>query len=447
MIHSSRSFIVFLLCLLALFQWSCASYLLDETQDTIRQHMDIGDYDAAIVELQEAQKKGIYKDKDQILWLLEMGMLHHYNGEFSKSNEFFRSAELAIEQAFTKSISRGAYALVGNDNQLVYDSEPYEEFYLHAFKALNYLESNNNEASLVEIRQMIYKIEQLNIRLNGLSDTYAKQDTSFSGVSWKVDNTRIQNSPFARYLASQLYDFEGNTDGARIEKEQFIRAIYEHYSLIEKPLEDNRNRIISELYPEFPNGRDVKKVLAFTFTGRSPIKIQEDFRIYNEHWETELKFSLPILYPQLSQVSRIEIWNDDEFLGETILLESMHAVAEEVYRSKIPIIYGRAVLRAIAKFSGSNWIENLANEDQKLLGNILDVASFIYKEGSEKADLRAWSSLSGNVYVLTLYLPTGENKLYVHYYDHKDGLLYEEEKTVSINENETLNVVEFYLAY
>ena len=142
--------VLWLLCLF-LFQVSCASYLLDETQEEIKDAVYDQRYSEAIVNLEESKEKEIYKEKDSILWNLEMGMLNHYNGAYEESNKYFSDAEITIEQAFTKSISRGVYAFLGNDNQLQYDGEPYEEFYLHAFKALNYIHLNEIDASLVEI--------------------------------------------------------------------------------------------------------------------------------------------------------------------------------------------------------------------------------------------------------------------------------------------------------
>jgi len=63
---------------------------------------------------EESKEKEIYKEKDSILWNLEMGMLKHYNGAYEESNMYFLDAEIAIEQAFTKSVSRGIYAFLGS---------------------------------------------------------------------------------------------------------------------------------------------------------------------------------------------------------------------------------------------------------------------------------------------------------------------------------------------
>ena len=156
-------------------------------------------YSEAIVSLKESKEKEIYKEKDSILWNLEMGMLKHYNGAYEESNMYFSDAEIAIEQAFTKSVSRGIYAFLGNDNQLKYNGEPYEEFYLHTFKALNYIHLNKIDASLIEIRKWSYKIDQLNIKLRGLADTYASNDTLASSIDWNTKDINVQNSPFARY--------------------------------------------------------------------------------------------------------------------------------------------------------------------------------------------------------------------------------------------------------
>ena len=227
-----------------------------------------------------------------------------------ESNMYFSDAEIAIEQAFTKSVSRGIYAFLGNDNQLKYDGEPYEEFYLHTFKALNYIHLNKIDASLIEIRKMVYKIDQLNIQLRGLADTYASNDTLASSIDWNTKDINVQNSPFARYLAANLFTALGNVDAARIEREQFNRAIAEHYHLINFSSESDISLIQSNrnVIPEWSLSKN-NNVLLLSFTGMAPEKIQQDLRVYNEYWETELKVSLPILNPYRSEIMGVQIWS------------------------------------------------------------------------------------------------------------------------------------------
>ncbi|HDR04815.1 MAG TPA: hypothetical protein ENN84_06165, partial [Candidatus Marinimicrobia bacterium] len=93
-----------------------------------------GDYQAVISQLEAAKEKE-YKAKDRVLYYLDLGMLHHYAGNFEKSNEFLQKAEYAIEELFTASISKIATSLLLNDNALDYSGEDYEDIYLNIFKA------------------------------------------------------------------------------------------------------------------------------------------------------------------------------------------------------------------------------------------------------------------------------------------------------------------------
>lgn len=439
--------VLWLLCLF-LFQVSCASYLLDETQEEIKDAVYDQRYSEAIVNLEESKEKEIYKEKDSILWNLEMGMLNHYNGAHEESNRYFSEAEIAIEQAFTKSISRGVYAFLGNDNQLQYDGEPYEEFYLHAFKALNYIHLNEIDASLVEIRKMVYKIDQLNIQLRGLADTYASSDTLESSIDWDTKDINVQNSPFARYLAANLFAALGDVDAARIEREQFTKAIAEHYRLIDFSSQTDTsltqsNRNVTPDWSLGPNNN----VLLLSFTGMAPEKIQQDLRVYNEYWETELKVSLPILNPYRSKIMGVQIWVGDSLMGHSILLESMHEIAQEVYSSKMPIIYGRALLRAISKYSGTRWVENMPEEEDSFFAHLLEFAGFLYKEGSEKADLRSWSSLPGNVFAHAFQLDPGSYEIEFRYINKQGLAIYSEFRDVQINQKQSVHLLETHLAY
>lgn len=436
-----------LLCLLII-QTSCASYLLDQTQERIKDAVYEQQYDIAIKDLEESRNKEIYKDKDFILWNLEMGMLHHYKGAYEASNSYFLDAEVAIEQAFTKSISRGIYALLGNDNQLQYDGEPYEEFYLHAFKALNYIHLNEVESSLVEIRRVIYKVEQLNIRLRGLANTYAGSDTLNSSIDWETKGTNIQNSPFARYLAASVFAALGQVDAARIERAQFNRAINEHYHLINSSTQSDTNNStsINNHSLEWDVGSN-NNLLLLSFTGMAPEKNQQDLRIYNDYWETELKVSLPVLNPYRSEIANVQILVGDSLMGKSILLESMQEVAQDVYTAKMPIIYGRAVLRAISKYTGTRWVEKMPEDDDSVITHLLEFAGFIYKEGSEKADLRSWSSLPGNVYAFTANLDPGSHEIEIRYLNRNGLPIYSEYKNIQIKPTQPLYLLETHLAY
>jgi len=109
-----------------------------------------GNYPGAINSVINA-KEDVYQLKDRVMYYLDLGMLYHFNGDYKLSNEFLTKAERAIEELYTKSISKAALSMALNDNALDYGGEDYEDIYLNIFKALNYINLNDPEDAFVEV--------------------------------------------------------------------------------------------------------------------------------------------------------------------------------------------------------------------------------------------------------------------------------------------------------
>ena len=56
-----------------------------------------GSYEQASLIIQEAKGEE-YREKDRVLYYLDLGMLHHWSGEYELSNEMLTKAENAIEE-------------------------------------------------------------------------------------------------------------------------------------------------------------------------------------------------------------------------------------------------------------------------------------------------------------------------------------------------------------
>jgi len=68
--------------------------------------------------------------------------------------------------------------------------------------------------------------------------------------------------------------------------------------------------------------------------------------------------------------------------------------------------------------------------------------SFLYKEGSEKADLRGWQTLPGQAWMNVVKLPPGQNTVTLEYISKTGRVLYSEEYSVSVTENTSLELIE-----
>lgn len=414
----------------------CAAYKLDTAQSDLRTSFASGDYNSTAQLIQNLEQQEVYKSKEEVLLNLEQGLVYHFAGNYEESSQAFTQAEHKIDELYTKSVSRAIQSFVVNDNSLAYDGEDYEDIYLNIFKGLNYIHSNDLESALVEVRRVTYKLERLDQKYNGLVEALSKADTTSTDKDkWKTGNTNVQNSALGRYLSTILYAKTNKPDDARIEVENLMKAYRDQPSVYSygNPSEEELQILT---HPDSYN------VLVKAFSGRAPVKEQNDTRIYLDESDTYLKFSVPTLHTFNSQVRSINVKINDDEVVELDLIEEMDLVAKEVYKVKEPIIYARTVVRTFLKAAAANKLKKEAEKENDTLGSVVNIMGKIAQETTEKADLRSWQTMPGKAYATVLKLPPGEHSIQVQYFNASGSLVHSEDKTISVQENERLELLE-----
>ena len=102
-----KRFLTFSVSISILLLFSCASI---QTQVVhyriIEEDFSHRFYSEAAEEIEKAGSKGKYEEKDRVLFYLDLGMALHLAGRYEESNYYLDKAETAIEENFTKSISK-----------------------------------------------------------------------------------------------------------------------------------------------------------------------------------------------------------------------------------------------------------------------------------------------------------------------------------------------------
>lgn len=413
----------------------CAGYRLDKAQGSLRSSFASQDFDKTIRLLKGYEKRGVYKNKDKVLYNLEMGVARHFDDQYDSSSIYLSRAEEQIDRLYTKSISRGIQSfLLTNDNALEYNGEDYEDIYLNAFKSLNFIHQHNLDAALVEARRIAFKLSQLEIKYKGLANALEKAD-SLKKTEWKAGKSNVQNSALGHYLSAVLYAKSGKPDDARIEYEKLIQAFDDQPSVynFQKPEREALRKI---------KDPDSYNLLITGFAGRAPIKRQNDVRTYLPSEDLYLKFSLPSLHLYNSRVHRIRAVLNDTVSVPVYLIEEMDVVAKEVYKVKEPIIYGRTFVRSLVKAMGSNGISRTIRDKNESLGVLANIFGKIGQEFSEKADLRSWQTMPGKAYANVVKLEAGDHHLKMEYLDNAGRLIFSREKSIRISSAGELELFE-----
>ncbi len=424
------------LFLLSLGIAGCAAYQLDTAQKDLRTSFASGDYASTATLIQTLDKNQVYKSKDEVLLYLESGMVNHFAGNYKQSSQYFTKAEYRIEDLYTKSLSRALQSFLVNDNSLAYDGEDYEDIYLNIFKGLNYIHLNDLQGALVEVRRVSYKLTQLDQKYNGLINALSKADTTSTGSDkWKTGEANIQNSALGRYLSTILFAKTQKPDDARIEYENLVKA-YQQNPLVYNFDPPSAGELERLTQPQSYN------VMVQAFSGRAPIKIQNDTRLYLDETDTYLKFSFPSLQTFASKVHAINLVIDSSAIVPINLIEEMDKVAKEVYKVKEPIIYARTVVRTFLKAAAANKLKREATKQDETLGQLVNLLGKVAQEATEKADLRSWQTMPGKAYGTVLKLAPGDHTLIIKYYGAGRRLIHTDRKMITIGENENLALVE-----
>jgi hypothetical protein len=413
----------------------------------------------------ESKKDEFYKAKDRVVYYLDVGMLQHYQGNYELSNEYLTKAENAIEELFTKSISKAATSLLLNDNALDYSGEPYEDIYLNVFKALNYLELNEFDSAFVEIRR-------INIKLNELQDKYQKKAEQFNSSKdnkseFKAADNKFHNSALGRYLSMLLYRTEGKMDDARIDKDKIHEAfkLQSHIYDFKEPKFDS--------YLKFS---EKAKLNVLGLVGKAPDKKAKTLYIHTEenliiigaseenprgnqqleeldaiYWPNvekgyHFKFQLPYMEKRNSVIKSIRVSVNDEVVGKLQLLEDMENVAEETYEVKVPMIYLKTITRTITKglLAERGKAKMEESIENPLLGFAARLATDIAVDATENADLRVSRFFPGKAMVGEFEIEPGTHNIKIEYLNGSGSVIHTKDFPNQEITLDGLNLIEAY---
>jgi uncharacterized protein len=433
----------------------------------LNEKLRIRDYTASISQIEGARDTG-YRQKDRVQYYLDIGMLYHFNKEYSKSNEMLTKAENAIDELYTKSISKAAASMLLNDNVMEYSGEDYEDIYLNLFKALNYVQLLEFDEAMVEIRR-------INNKLLLLEDKHKKMANNLNmfkkkKAKFQANRNQFHNSALARYISLLLYRADDHDDDARIDLEK-LREAWKQQSHIYNFSMPAVNNLLTKT--------EKGKVDFLVFTGRCPDKKTDTWYIHTEKdlliiAETEenprgnqqleefdaipwdgikkgyhFKFQLPYLKEQPSQIGKVRILADDVPVQELRMIEDLERVALETYKIKKPLVYLKTITRTILK--GILAEKAKAKLDEQVGGGFAGIlaraAADMAVDATENADLRISRFFPGKALMGEIELEPGLHNIKIEYYNKSGTLLHVDDKGDFEVLCDDLNLIESYYLY
>jgi uncharacterized protein len=447
--------------------YSCASYnkSMGSYYDNLRAH----NYEKATHSLE--QNKHLKKDRNALLYNLEMGKLYRLQNNFATSNLYLNAADNLMESS-RKSFADIALGYMVNPMRQTYRGEDHEKFMMHYYKALNYAAQGKTEDAVVEARRITLSTN--------------KQDEKFTNK----DN-RYSKDAFALNLQGMIYEMAGDMNNAfiayRNAGEIYIKNKEEYYG-VKMPAQLQQDILRTSTAMGFVgdqlqyekvfnaaykiNGSENGELILFIEEGLAPVKEENNFFLtssgdgihsfnyvdangYNSNFNFNnvaygisndklasvrtFKLALPTYKVQYAQPENIVVSNDSVQYN-TELAQNINSVALNVMRERFLVEMGNALARQLTKKLVEKGTEALAEgvarstdkreaadttsgEKEKLekkkeerinrAGEIAGLAMNVFNAINEKADTRNWQSLPAFVHYVRMPLHAGENTITV----------------------------------
>lgn len=142
--------------------------------------------------------KDEYKEKDEVLYYLDLGLVEFYSQDYNSASKTLGIAEKAIETYGISSVTENTGALIQNDYAIAYPGEKYEEVLADTFAAISYQMMGDSEGAMVEVRQA-------EIKLNDFKANAKEQQVKMEKLV-----LGITSDPFKYFSSETVGDFTGS---------------------------------------------------------------------------------------------------------------------------------------------------------------------------------------------------------------------------------------------
>jgi uncharacterized protein len=444
--------------------FSCATY-----------NKSMGDYYADLREhnYEKARRsiennKLIKKDRNALLYNLEMGKLYRLQNDFGNSNMHLNLADGMIENN-RKTFADVALGSLLNPMRQTYRGEDHEQFMMHFYKALNYAALGQMEDAVVEARRITLSTTAQGDKFINKENRYSKDAFALNLQGMIYEMAGDINNAFISYRnAVEIYvKADNNYYGVKM-PEQLQQDLLRTSAAMGFSVEPKYEKVFNVSYTN--TSTDNGELILFLEEGQAPIKEEKSFFLtagsngisnfnyidangtsanfnFNasnygiaEDKITSLrvfKLTLPTYSIQYAQPQNIIVSNNENNYTPQ-LAQNVNSIAVNVLKERFLTEMGNALARQITKKLLEKGTEaaaegiarstdkreakdTTASEKEKTekkkedrinrAGEIAGLAMNIFNTINEKADTRNWQSLPAFVSYVRIPLKAGENTI------------------------------------
>lgn len=347
-----------------------------------------GNYEDALVLINKVHPSG----KDELLFLLDKGMILHAAGKFKESNKVLAEAEEVSDAFAGKYASQEVAATLWSEEARQYGGEKYERLLIPVIRMLNYIMMDQWDEALVEVRRLNLDSEKI------------------------LGSQKELSNAFSIYLSAMVWEALGHINDAliaysRLEHHKKNVPYYGHdISATRAPL-GLSNPLPAKNKIAWEKSRDYRKktgeLIVIAEAGRSP-------EFESEYVSTGLfTLTMPTLnvYPTYFKSAKVLI--DGKDAGKTytfynIMDDIMGALKDRQKRSMIRKMIKMPVQTAL--YAASIELMQSDETESQIAGAALAILAMSMAM-TEKADERSWRTLPAQMQIGRFYVSPGRHEV------------------------------------
>ena len=365
----------------------------------VRTAAESGEYAVAEKLLEDSRKD--YGARSSYLYLLEKGLLLHFEGNYGASVDAFEQARRRYEELYTKSLSGIASSLVLTDYSMDYRGEDFERILLNVFQSLNYVMLGEYDEARVEARDADSRLAIINSKYPEKQKNVYREDA------------------FCRMLMGLLYEASHrpqDADDACLWFKQALRT-YEgdyrsQYGAIPPAFLKEKN---ASCPSPVPVEKRPAEVYVIQYQGFSPLKeeVMVPVPLLNGY-VTQIAFPRYYQRPSLIASAQLLAKNDKgaAFIGLAEAGEDIGAIARKNLDDRKVRAIALATVKAAVKYAAvASQERSVAKHNDRGGLDIYRLLSSLYFLSTNRADLRSWQTLPEKITVTRLALDSGDYTL------------------------------------
>lgn len=402
--------------------------------DAAYQQHALGDFDGAVVTIQESiQNQSGFKTEDTVWLLLEQGKMLQDAGRFAESNASFEKVRTILDNkgdsAFisVNSIGNDIGAMQTDDRQMDYVGTLYDRILLHTAMAINFAMLGDLESAAANVRAQIKRqqeaVELNQKRLAGIDRRRGEDQGRQSGMSGDS-------------FFSSFTDFEASSGMGEEMKRMMGLAGHDGYADYHAPYgytvgaillaaagRDGEAAQIAQMAADpklrvafqgatTPIGPSSEEVIVVFENGLAPARIDASFPYLGPNGPT--KVPVPkIALRRDGRGLRLRV-GAGESTYETENVDSVDGIVVTDFRNALPIIWFRAMMQVMLKevetYIGRQAARNSQSDQQSAdLAELGVLMGGLIARNVVAPDLRSWQSLPGEHQMARLPRPTSNS--------------------------------------